>query len=210
MVSWGPLRKDGERFYTGQKNAPPWVRDLNWKHRCRLEAEGREIKNKRKKEERMRRAMGITEPSRQDTKGKYGNTKKGGSKSGIKMKMGAMGAMVPDESDEAMLERLAFAVETRKNAIANSGRTARSGRSTARTLSTARTDTARSTARSRSSISTIGTINTEMREIIRETASKEIEELKKALQLEATLRAESDKKIEQLVGELEKMRNNKK
>ena len=34
-----------------------------------------------------------------------------------------------------------------------------------------------------------------MRDIIRETASKEINELRQALELEATLRAESDKKI---------------
>lgn len=216
MVSWGPVRADGERFYTGQKDAPPWVRDLNWKHRCTLENQGLEAKRKRKKEERLRRAMGLPDPK--------AKTKTGGSAKNVRMKMGSVGALVPDEPDDALLERLAFAVESKKQALAGGGRkgrgsggsgfgtarsTARGGQSTSRTYrSTARSgrSTGRSSARS---FSTIGTINTEMRDIIRETASKEINELRQALELEATLRAESDKKIDKLVSELENLRKEK-
>ena len=206
MVSWGPVRADGERFYTGQKNAPPWVRDLNWKHRCRLENEGLEAKRKREKEERLRRAMGISDPRR------GGATSSRRQAKGVRMKMGSLGAMVPDEPEEKLLERLAFAVESKKRAL-----TRPAGKDTARTESSARSYRSGSSARSRprtgrsstGSISTIGTVNTEIRDLIRETASKEIEELRRALQLETTLRAESDKKIDKLVSELEKLRQSK-
>jgi hypothetical protein len=221
MVSWGPVRADGERFYTGQKDAPAWVRDLNWKHRCTLESQGLEAKRKRKKEERLRRAMGLPDPK--------AKSRKGGGAKDVRMKMGSSGALVPEESDDALLERLAFAVESKKQTLAGGGRrggggggggfgtsrsTARGGHGTARSYrSTARSGTARSgrsTGRSSArSISTIGTINTEMRDIIRETASKEIDELRRALELEATLRAESDKKIDKLVSELENLRKDR-
>ena len=133
--------------------------------------------------------------------------------------------MVPDEPDDVLLEKLAFQQESKRpkkifqlqpesSSRQWTGRaSARStGRSTGRSSgkitgrSTARS-TARSTGRSSArSLSTIGSMNTEMRDIIRETASTEIQELRQALALESKLRAESDAKIDKLCNELVAMR----
>ena len=38
MVSWGPPKDGGEKFYKGMKHEKPWVQDLNWSNRCKLES----------------------------------------------------------------------------------------------------------------------------------------------------------------------------
>jgi hypothetical protein len=214
MVSWGPTRADGEKFYSGEKNAPPWVRDLNWKNQCKQETQMLE---------KRRTLKAMTMSGSMSSKSMKRSTK--GGRTTIKMKVGSHGAMVPDEPDDVLLEKLAFQQESKRpkkifqlqpesSSRQWTGRaSARStGRSTGRSSgkitgrSTARS-TARSTGRSSArSLSTIGSMNTEMRDIIRETASTEIQELRQALALESKLRAESDAKIDKLCNELVAMR----
>lgn len=54
--------------------------------------------------------------------------------------------------------------------------------------------------------SSLGTLNTEIRDMIQSAAAEEIQELRKALSEEAKLRAAADAKIDKLVGTLEEMR----
>ena len=219
MVSWGPTRADGEKFYSGQKNAPPWVRDLNWKHQCHQETQ--QLENRKA----MKAMMGTTTGSSSSSI-KGGRTTKGRK---IRTKIGSHGAIVPDEPDDVLLEMMAFQKETKRpgqrfvlqserrgNETNRSQRSRRSNQSgcggigggggggewTARSSCGGRS-TGRSSARS---MSTIGSINTEMREIIRDTAAAEISALKDALSEEAKLRAASDAKIDRLCSELAAMR----
>ena len=76
-------------------------------------------------------------------------------------------------------------------------------RSTSR--STARR-TGRSSYRGSTGRSSIATIDTEMADLIRETAESELKQLREALQRETELRGESDKKIELLLHELQSLK----
>ena len=49
---FGKPRSDGEKFFGGAKDSPAWVRDLNWKNRCKLETQ--ELEHRRKLKATMR------------------------------------------------------------------------------------------------------------------------------------------------------------
>ena len=216
MVSWGPTRADGEKFYSGSKDAKPWVRDLNWKNQCKQETTQLEKRRTMKATLRMEKLLGKTNP----------HTKTSSTK--IRMKMGSHGAMVPEDDQDVLLEKLAFQVESKRpgqmytlQQQKRGSEQPETGRSTYRSEGGCRTDrsTGRSTGRStrrstgrssQRSMSSIGSINTEMREIIRDTAAAEINDLKQALELEASLRAVSDQKIDNLCKELVALRAQKK
>ena len=208
---FGKPRSDGEKFFGGAKDSPAWVRDLNWKNRCKLETQ--ELEHRRKLKATMRT---------QKLLGKSGTQQHKLTESGkIRMKMGSHGAMVPEDDQDVLLEKLAFQKESKRpvqmyRLTPETGRrTDRSGASSFRTgRSTGRT-TGRSTGRytgrsSTGSMSSTGSINTEMREIIRDTAAAEIQELREALKMEAQLRAASDAKIDNLCKELVALRDQKK
>ena len=94
---------------------------------------------------------------------------------------------------------------------ARSQRSARPGKTSARSGLSARIS-ARTTGRSsmasgmsaRSGTS-IGTINTEIRDMIRVTANEELKELRMALKAETEMRKAADAKIDALMGELKKL-----
>ena len=200
MVSWGPCRKDGNKFYSGQRDAPPWVRDLNWKNRCKLETSQLEEKRRLNATRRTQILMGT-----------HKKTNKLTSSGKLRMKMGSHGTMIPEDDNDTLLEKLAFQVQSKKPlqvyTLNQQPETERSIRSRQFTGRSAGRSTARS---SQQSMSSIGSLNTEMREIIRDTAAAEIQELRQALVTEAELRAKSDAKIEGLLQQLVALRNQKK
>jgi hypothetical protein len=188
MVSWGPSRADGSKFYKGMKEEPPWVQDLNWTNQCKLE--NRKFMKKKMLAKR----------------GSVGNLK--------------MTSIPPYET--GMKEKIAdsdlkkYIRERDGVAGESTTQSARSARSTARYSSRSNgpergayasaRSSARSSARFSTGRSSIGTINTEMKDLIRETAENELKALKEALQREAELRAASDKKIELLLHELQSLK----
>ena len=160
FTMFGKPRSDGEKFFGGAKDSPAWVRDLNWKNRCKLETQ--ELEHRRKLKATMRT---------QKLLGKSGTHHKLTESGKIRMKMGSHGAMVPEDDQDVLLEKLAFQKESKRpvqmyRLTPETGRrTDRSGASSFRTgRSTGRT-TGRSTGRytgrsSTGSMSSIGSINT--------------------------------------------------
>ena len=194
MVSWGPVATNGEKFYTGMKASPPWVRDLNWKHRCRLEGT------------RLDQKMKLTAGGK--------NRKKE-----LQTRIGTHGAIVPSDPNQVETLLLEQREEIERLKADNHKRGKISGRSSGRATGrysarSSRMSTGRSTGRSSMTMSSrlstgrssLGTLNTEIRDMIQSAAAEEIQELRKALSEEAKLRAAADAKIDKLVGTLEEMR----
>ena len=177
MVSWGPPKEGGEKFYKGMKHEKPWVQDLNWSNRCKLES--KKFMKKKMMEHTLASKMGNSIPP-------YG--------------VGIAEKISDKAAQQYVNERVGKPVSSRQGTARRTERL--TGRSTGR--STRRSG--RSSYRTSTGRSSIGTIDTEMADLIRETAESELKQLREALERETALRSESDKKIELLLKELQSMK----
>ena len=166
------------------KHEKPWVQDLNWSNRCKLES--KKYMKKKIMQHTLASDMGTSVPP-------YGiglpeNTSDKAAKQYVNEREGKVGGN-----------------SSRKGTGRKEKTTGRlmTNRSTSR--STARR-TGRSSYRGSTGRSSIATIDTEMADLIRETAESELKQLREALQRETELRGESDKKIELLLHELQSLK----
>jgi hypothetical protein len=185
MVSWGPPKDGGEKFYKGMKHEKPWVQDLNWSNRCKLES--KKFMKKKIMQHTLASNMGSSIPP-------YGI--------GIDEKTSDKAAQ------QYVNERGSnFGPSSSRKGTARQKKTGRStARSTARSTVRSSARSGRSSYRGSTGRSSIATIDTEMADLIRETAESELKQLREALQRETQLRTESDKKIELLLNELQSMK----
>jgi hypothetical protein len=183
MVSWGPSREDGSKFYKGMKEEPPWVQDLNWSNRCKLE--NKKLMKRKMMQESMRKTNTLSVPPFGVAMGKQATQKE--IEDYVKGRDGGGGTQRSSGSNRT----------ARKSTGRRTQRTGRTARSTARTSARSSFSTGRSS---------IGTINTDMKDLIRETAENELKQLRQALENEATLRAASDQKIDLLLKELQALK----
>jgi hypothetical protein len=165
------------------KEEPPWVQDLNWSNRCKLE--NKKLMKRKMMQESMRKTNTLSVPPFGVAMGKQATQKE--IEDYVKGRDGGGGTQRSSGSNRT----------ARKSTGRRTQRTGRTARSTARTSARSSFSTGRSS---------IGTINTDMKDLIRETAENELKQLRQALENEATLRAASDQKIDLLLKELQALK----